>query len=400
MARKLYSEFDWEREIPEKENSKDSEPYRIASRKDYARLIHSPAFRRLQGKTQLFPGDESDFFRNRLTHSLEVAQIAKSIAMRVNYLIENNKFYYPKSTPAADKVRQAWSKSVGKIDLDVVEFAGLAHDLGHPPFGHTGEKALDEKMKVFGGFEGNAQTLRILARLEKRKVEQRDTNSLVNNFQEFQLGEDRRKGLNLSSRSLAAILKYDFQIPERRENSQALAKGYYATESELIRKIKKDVLRGYDLKSTEQFRTIEMQIMDMADDIAYSTYDFEDALKAGFISPIELIAKTNSDDELIDAVGRKVFAERYRRKLPAFGLSKSDATDLGKIKQSVIDTVIEMFFDLFISAAASDNIADSLEALAKISGQSPKKRLKLIAKFTMVLSTNVESISRAIRDNG
>jgi dGTPase len=117
---------------------------------NYARVLHSPAFRRLQNKTQLFPGYESDFFRNRLTHSLEVAQIAKTIAHKLK-----------KEYPELD------------LEPDVCEIAGLMHDLGHPPFGHNGEMALDECMSQDGGFEGNAQTLRIITRLEKKNVSNR-----------------------------------------------------------------------------------------------------------------------------------------------------------------------------------------------------------------------------------
>src|ERR1700754_2120350 len=124
-------------EIP---NSGSPEEYRSPFRRDYARIVHAPAFRRLQRKTQLFPGFESDFFRNRLTHSLEVAQIAKSIAIKLN--AQESDFF----------------DEVGKIDTDLVEIAGLAHDLGHPPFGHNGEYALDRCMLRYGGFEGNAQT--------------------------------------------------------------------------------------------------------------------------------------------------------------------------------------------------------------------------------------------------
>lgn len=141
----MYCETDSSREIEEENGSEFRSPYR----RDFARLIHSPSFRRLQGKTQLYPGVESDFFRNRLTHSLEVAQIAKSIATAINH-----KFL-------ADKPDL-------HINPDICEFAGLAHDLGHPPFGHQGEEALDELMRNYGGFEGNAQTLRILSRIEKK----------------------------------------------------------------------------------------------------------------------------------------------------------------------------------------------------------------------------------------
>src|SRR5262249_20372622 len=123
-ALEFYHSGDYERRviIPD---SGSPETYRTRFRRDFARIIHSPTFRRLQRKTQLFPGDESDFFRNRLTHSLEVAQIAKSIAIRVNYL-----------------VKQQYGQNAGSIDTDLVELASLAHDLGHPPFGHTGEAAL------------------------------------------------------------------------------------------------------------------------------------------------------------------------------------------------------------------------------------------------------------------
>src|SRR5262249_18001559 len=147
-----------------------------------ARLTHSPAFRRLQGKTQLFPGIESDYFRNRLTHSLEVGQIAKSIAIRLNALV-----------PELSKA---------PINPDLVEFAGWCHDLGHPPFGHQGEIALDDMMLTEGGFEGNAQTLRIIGRLEKRQHSCDHPSGIASS------GNDSRPGLNLTARSIAAVLKY------------------------------------------------------------------------------------------------------------------------------------------------------------------------------------------------
>ena len=227
----------------------EAPPHRSDFRRDYARVLHSPAFRRLQGKTQLFPGIESDFFRNRLTHSLEVAQIAKAIASRLNYYNE----YFHKNP----------------IDLDLVEMAALAHDLGHPPFGHNGERALDDCMKKSGGFEGNAQSLRILARLEKKE-------------QAPSGGQDL--GLNLTHRSFAAVIKYDQSIPKERKAKDLLVKGYYDSEKDLVNKIKNSV-NGNGV-GNELFKTIECQIMDLADDIAYSTYDLEDALKAGFVTPI------------------------------------------------------------------------------------------------------------------
>jgi dGTPase len=274
----LYTASDFNRESGLLTSSKDFK-LRPPFWRDYARLIHSPAFRRLQGKTQLFPGTESDFFRNRLTHSLEVAQVAKSIAIRIN------------GSDLTGKTKKQ------KIDLDLITFAGLTHDLGHPPFGHNGEMALDECMKDHGGFEGNAQTLRILARLEKK-------GEYVPPFSGKGL-KDSRRGLDLTHRSLASILKYDQKIPIKSTNrpKSGICKGYYSSEAGLVRNVKKNVIG--DSKYNGKFKTIECQIMDLADDIAYSTYDLEDALKAGFLSPIEILADTLNDG-LMDRVAAKV----------------------------------------------------------------------------------------------
>lgn len=256
----------------------EGEEYRTAWRRDFARLIHSPSFRRLQGKTQLFPGIESDFFRNRLTHSLEVAQVAKSIAIRLNNTCDFFK-------------REGF-----QIEPDLVEFAGLAHDLGHPPFGHNGEKALDDCMKEHGGFEGNAQTLRILAKIEKRDKAE---DSSVYGIKDEQ---DCRYGLNLTMRSLAAILKYDKKIPYKRSSKDRVQKGYYTSEEELVKTIKESVLNGQKIGKTK-FKTVECHIMDIADDIAYSTYDLEDAFKANFLTPFDLLT---SDGPIYEEVAARV----------------------------------------------------------------------------------------------
>lgn len=287
----LYRKSDYQRELLSEpfENNLEPEEYRSELRRDYARLIHSPCFRRLQGKTQLFPGVESDFFRNRLTHSIEVAQIAKSIAYRINHNYNR-----------AGKPKKKGEKSFG-INPDIVEFAGLAHDLGHPPFGHQGEEALDECMLENGGFEGNAQTIRLLTKIEKKfKV---DNSGFVN-------GMDKRVGLNLTMRSIASILKYDKVIPENKADRIEIAsgneitpvKGYYKCDENIVNKVKSAVLNKKDIVDGE-FKTIECTIMDIADDIAYSTYDLEDGFKAGFISPMDLLFPSS---ELIKRVIPKV----------------------------------------------------------------------------------------------
>lgn len=273
----LYGDGDRLR-VVQGENDKGSEPFRSPWRRDYARLIHSPAFRRLQGKTQVFPGHESDFYRNRLTHSLEVAQIAKSIAIRLN------------STSSEFRRKKM------NIEPEIVEFAGLAHDLGHPPFGHNGEEALDECMKDHGGFEGNAQTLRIVSRLEKK--------TLREGARAFNADHvDLRCGLNLTYRNLAALLKYDEIIPilyEDREKKEVV-KGYYHEDLELVSAIKKNVIGSDDPRV--KFKSIECSIMDIADDIAYSTYDLEDNLKAGFLTPMGLLSL---DDDIYKSVAETI----------------------------------------------------------------------------------------------
>ena len=250
----LYREGDRKRECP----IDDGAPHRSVFRRDYARLLHSPALRRLQGKTQLFPAVEHDFFRNRLTHSLEVAQIAKSIALRLNH-----RHGYFNEYP---------------IDTDLVEAAALAHDFGHPPFGHNGERALDDCMKDRGGFEGNAQSLRILSKLGKKEPQR-----------------SPEVGLNLTHRTLAAIMKYDCVIPIRRQSDTPLVKGTYDSEKELVEKVKRSVL-GVGADVGAGFKTVECEIMDLADDIAYSTYDLEDALKAGFVTPLQMILAAQQDE--------------------------------------------------------------------------------------------------------
>ena len=281
----MYNKGDFEREIePKVRDSIGIESYRHPARRDYARLIHSPSFRRQQGKTQLFPGLESDFFRNRLTHSLEVSQIAESIAFRLNEtetILKNNKSY--------------------QIMPEVARVAGLFHDLGHPPFGHNGEKALDECMKSYGGFEGNAQTLRIITCLEKKVIEEpsaRLSGGIDKN------GRDQRKGLGLTYRVIASALKYDTQIPRFREENENLIKGYYECDKDIVSKVKNKVIPGYNSENDGTFKTIECAIMDLADDIAYSTYDVEDSLKASFISPLTILADLNICIDVAQVINR------------------------------------------------------------------------------------------------
>lgn len=207
---------------------------RSAFEVDRSRIIHSAAFRRLQGKTQVFVSGSGDFFRTRLTHSLEVAQIGKGLALRLG------------------------------ADSDLVEACSLAHDLGHPPFGHTGEAVLNECMKEYGGFEGNAQNVRVLTRLSTKSVDY--------------------DGLNLTRSTLDGTFKY----------KQAFATGskkfYYDEDGPLMAWATDGGVPGE--------KSFECQIMDWADEIAYSVHDLEDGMKAGMISSARLKANRRVQENL------------------------------------------------------------------------------------------------------
>jgi len=303
-------------------------------RDDVIRLINSPSFRRLQGKMQLFPGHENDFFRNRLTHSFEVAQIAKSIGMKLNS--ENE---YLAQFP---------------LNLDLLEFAGLAHDLGHPPFGHHGERVLNQIMleKEQGGFEGNAQTLRILTRLEKKSLKTK-TPKGSRGIGIDSLDMDYRLGLNLTSRTLASVFKYDKEISKTCLKNHNLIKGYYTSEKCFIETMKKNI---HSSATQSHCKTVECQILDIADDIANAVYDLEDAFKAGFINPLDLIAAPYSV-----------------RKSAAREVAKEIKTSFSA--ENIMEEIVNIFNDFLMldDFYQIDNKKNSLAAVAAIykkAGQS------------------------------
>jgi dGTPase len=193
--------------------------------RDRDRIVHASAFRRLRGKTQVFIAHEGDYYRTRLTHSLEVAQIARAVARRMG------------------------------LDDDLAECLGIAHDLGHPPFGHTGEDVLDACMQGYGGFDHNAQTLRVLTKLERK-------------YPAFD-------GLNLTWETLEGVVKH---------NGPLVRFGVRVSDLPVA-------IQEYDAAQDLELATwpgLEAQVAAHADDIAYNNHDIDDGLRAGLFTMEDL----------------------------------------------------------------------------------------------------------------
>jgi dGTPase len=217
---------------------------RSAFRRDCDRIIHSTAFRRLKHKTQVFVFDEGDHYRTRLTHTLEVAQVARALARRL------------------------------RLDEDLAEALALAHDLGHPPFGHAGERALDQCLAAFGGFDHNAQTLRIVTALERRYP--------------------RFDGLNLTFETLEGLVKHNGPLADRSGAPVERYRRHGVPETIL------DYVKLQDLQLWS-FAGVEAQIAAFADDIAYDAHDIDDGLRAGLFK-LEEIAEVPLPGKIVAAI--------------------------------------------------------------------------------------------------
>ncbi|WP_249666323.1 deoxyguanosinetriphosphate triphosphohydrolase [Nocardioides faecalis] len=230
VVEQLYGDADRERIVAEPPKRVEA-PERLAFERDRARVVHAASFRRLAAKTQVVDPRSDDFVRNRLTHSLEVAQIARDL-----------------------------SRALG-THPDLAETAALAHDLGHPPFGHNGERALDALASDCGGFEGNAQTLRLLTRLEAKTADAAGTSV----------------GLNLTRATLDACAKYPWQRDDASDGPAAETGKFGVYDDDLA------AFAWVRAGAPARRRCMEAQVMDLADDVAYSVHDVEDGTVAGKI---------------------------------------------------------------------------------------------------------------------
>lgn len=247
-AIKSATEYDGSERNRESPDTPRANDRRSEFERDRARIIHCAAFRRLQGKTQVFGLGGSDFFRTRMTHSLEVAQIGKGIALQCNH-----------------------------ADPDLVEAVCLAHDLGHPPFGHTGEEELQHKMTVYGGFDANAQNIRVVRQLEMKS--------------------DKFDGLNLTRATIDGLLKHKKVYSEAKDDP--VGKFCYDDDAKLV---------DWASEGNKSDCSFECQIMDWADDIAYSVHDLEDGIKAEMID-VDLL-----EDDVFKERVKKAFESQSGRK--------------------------------------------------------------------------------------
>ncbi len=313
--------------------------YRNAFQIDRDRIIHAHAFRKLQSKTQVFLSGEYDFYRTRLTHSIEVAQIGRSICH----------FLRTEGGPMRDDFY---------IDSDLVEAVCLAHDLGHPPFGHSGERTLQELMVPWGGFEGNAQTLHLLTATMYQT-------------------EAGVRGMAPTRALLDGVLKYkklfrEFPTPptnhflyDPQEAVRAFVFGGAKIPAELHAG---DALNG--------FKSIECQIMDWADDAAYSLNDIVDGVKAGFLTIERIEAWAAGEaldaprqqllDELIDAIRRDgiegVFSQRIGAFIKACRLRERDNFMAARSNRYRFELVVAPAAEraaLFFKKMANDIIFES-----------------------------------------
>lgn len=288
--------------------------------RDYARIMYSSSFRRLQGKMQLLGIKQDQFFRNRLTHSLEVAQIARSIAGTIQY--DPNESY-------------------------IVEAGALAHDLGNPPFGHAGERTLNELFVEVGGFEGNAQTLRILTNIEKKRPDFR--------------------GLNLTYRTLLSVVKYFNKFDRDAFDSEKNTKQKFIYDDDY------EVLEKFITDNGISLRTLDVQIVDISDEIAYAAHDLEDGLRVGAYTIDEILHDYKASYGDNDCYKKLEELTNMAREKAGYGKNKIDSTQYSKLfRQELTSSLINL-------ALKDINLMPVTEGMRKKTGTKQSEELGFVS---------------------
>jgi len=347
--------------------------YRTPFQIDRDRIIHAHAFRKLQSKTQVFLSGEYDFYRTRLTHSMEVAQIGRSICA----------FLLSRGEPLADDFY---------IDPDLVEACCLSHDMGHPPFGHSGERTLQELMKRRGGFEGNAQTLHLLC-------------------ETIYQNEKGVKGMQPTRALLDGILKYkklytEFPMPPLNHfiyDGQAPVRDWVFGGT----RVPGTLMRGAALN---EFKSVECQIMDWADDAAYSLNDIVDGVRAGFLT-VERIERWAAGeaigapeqkhlDSLFDAIRRDRLENTFSHKIGVF----IQSCRLRTRENFMAEKTNRYRYELVVDEAALTEAAFFKKMANDIIFESPqlahlehKARVVLMALYNAIWENYAERNERVIR---
>lgn len=309
--------------------------HRPPYRRDRGRILHSAAFRCLQAKTQIHAIGENDFYRTRLTHSLEVAQIGSSLVAQMKF---TEAFTQLAKQTQSDKAELQKQLKGLLPSNDLIESLCFAHDIGHPPFGHGGEVALNYMMRDHGGFEGNAQTFRLLAKLEPYT---------------------QCAGMNLTRRTLLGVVKYptflnlsspqygqmdlnpNVDIRNLKINQWRPGKGLFRDDKEIfdwlltpLNEQDRQLFQQFKQNRTSptetlktKFKSLDCSIMELADDIAYGVHDLEDAIVVGVVNrhqwqqAIEALKKTPSEwiHKHIDSITEKLFSDQHYLRKNAIG---------------------------------------------------------------------------------
>lgn len=368
--------------------------------RDYARLIHSSAFRRMQSKTQVLGLGESDFYRTRLTHSLEVAQIGVGIVRWLEQKLQRKEF-------RITEVEKTYKKKLIKLlpDYELMNAICLAHDIGHPPFGHGGEVALNICMRDFGGFEGNGQSLRILSRLDKYT---------------------ENNGMNPTRRLLLGVLKYPLPYSETcvpdaygplqdplwrcKAGEQLPPKCYLDTEQEIVDWILKPLSPEekkaftatktlIDTSKTQHLKTrhksFDTSIMELADDISYGLHDLEDAISLGLITQnmwekhfrehlvfFEVMRTEANKESTLEEIAKDVETNLFS------GQSYQRKRQIGRLVHSCITSI-------FIKDNGIENASEPLIRYNAYLGDGQKRLLHHISSLVMdkvIRSSNVQQL--------